>query len=526
MGAPRTGSVAGGPQRRARPRRARATLPRVTAASQARDVPRARPLEGGSGRLRRDLGTLESYATLLGILIGAGIFKVTGQAWTLTGPSVVLGYVVLAPAVLSTAVAYAVFLSTPLGTQPGGEYTHVSRTFGGYGIAFVGAWLKIISYVGALAYLAAAFADYLIPLLGAALPVAAHRSLLALLSLALVYAVHVAGVRWFGRVQVVMCALLGLSLLVLVAPGLLAVRPEHYRPFFTHGLGGFAASLPPIFFAYAGFEALAQTAGEVRDSTRRLPAVFLKGVTATTVIYLLMSLVAFGVLPGEVLGASAAPMAAVGAVYLHTWAAWFVTLGAVLALATSLNSTMLVPSRLAMMLARDRLAPAFLGRVHARTGTPVRGLTLTFAGAGALLLSGQVSLALNIAVFALVLLYLIHSVALLLLPRLNPELHAAVRLPLSLAVRRVAGAFSVLAMGGLVAVQVVQDVRALSRSSFAERVTGQSLTTLELCALWALLGAAIYALERRRGRRDAHDYDAAFRSPPPDAPSPEPEPAS
>jgi hypothetical protein len=40
-----------------------------------------------AGRLRRDLGTLESYAALLGILIGAGVFKVTGQAWLLTGPT-------------------------------------------------------------------------------------------------------------------------------------------------------------------------------------------------------------------------------------------------------------------------------------------------------------------------------------------------------------------------------------------------------------------------------------------------------
>jgi hypothetical protein len=40
--------------------------------------------------LRRDLGTIESYAALLGILIGAGIFKVTGDAWVLTGPSLIL----------------------------------------------------------------------------------------------------------------------------------------------------------------------------------------------------------------------------------------------------------------------------------------------------------------------------------------------------------------------------------------------------------------------------------------------------
>ena len=66
-------------------------------------------------RLRRDLGVVESYATIIGILIGAGIFKVTSDAWALTGPGVILGYFMLAPAVLATSVAYSVFVSTPLG---------------------------------------------------------------------------------------------------------------------------------------------------------------------------------------------------------------------------------------------------------------------------------------------------------------------------------------------------------------------------------------------------------------------------
>src|SRR5919205_1198418 len=67
------------------------------------------------GRLRRDLGTLESYAALIGILIGAGIFTVTSHAWSLTGPSVILGHALLIPAVLATSVPYAAYLSTPLG---------------------------------------------------------------------------------------------------------------------------------------------------------------------------------------------------------------------------------------------------------------------------------------------------------------------------------------------------------------------------------------------------------------------------
>ncbi|HEX7419928.1 MAG TPA: APC family permease [Thermoanaerobaculia bacterium] len=421
--------------------------------------------------LRRDLGTLESYAALLGILIGAGIFKVTGDAWQLTGPSIILGYFVLAIPVLATSVAYSVFLSTPLGREPGGEYTHISRTFGGSGLAFIGVWLKIISYTGALAYLARALADYVVDLIGRG-----AKTPIAVAGLLFFYVIHVAGVRWFGRIQVWMCALLFLSILVLVVPGLFAIKVANYRPFFTHGFAGFAASLAPMFFAYAGFESLAQTAGEVRDSTRRLPRIFLTGITATTIIYLLMTVVALGVLPGSRLATSSAPMADAAAQYLPVGVAAIVTLGAIMAVATSLNATFIVPSRVAIMLAQDRLAPRWLGRVSPRTGTPIIGLTITCAGALALLLTNQISLALNIAVYALVLLYFIHSLALLLLPRLNRPLFDSVTVAIPLGVQRAMAVLSMLSMAAL--------------------LTLLTLPTIELLVGWSAVGAVLYFASR------------------------------
>ncbi|MEA2239493.1 MAG: basic amino acid/polyamine antiporter, family [Thermoanaerobaculia bacterium] len=455
-----------------------------------------------SASLRRDLGTVESYATLLGMLIGAGIFKVTSDAWALTGPSVILGYLVLAPAILATSVAYSVFLSTPLGREPGGEYTHLSRTFGGYCLAFVGVWLKVISYIGALAYLARALGDYVVELFGGSMPKSAAMPV-AIGSLIFFYVIHVAGVRWFGRIQVWMCMLLGLSIVVLVVPGVFAIRPHNYQPFFTHGLGGFATALPLVFFGYAGFESLAQTAGEVRDSTRRLPRIFLRGILATTVIYFLMSAVAFGVLPGMELQRAAAPMAAVASRYLPMGAAWFVTLGAVMALTTSVNATMLVPSRVGIMLAEDGLAPRFLGSIATRTGTPVVGLTLTLIVTLLLLVSGQVSLALNIAVFALVALYFLHSLALLALPRANPSLFASVTLPLPLWAQRLSAVISLLFMGTLIVVQLAGDVDVLRRLSFRERIEHASLTTIELIVFWGVIGAVLYLIAARKRRRSA-----------------------
>ena len=464
------------------------------------------PVPDLSSRLRRDLGTLESYAALIGILIGAGIFQVTSQAWALTGPSVILGYLILTPAILATSIPYAAYLSTPLGREPGGEYLHISRTLNGFRLAYVGAWLKIISYIGAGAYLANAMAGYLIALSGNRIDAQRFRLPLALAALVVFYLIHVIGIRWFGRFQVIMSALKCLALLVLIVPGLFMLNSSNYVPFFTHGVSGFGASLLPLFFAYAGFESIAQTAGEVKDSTRRLPKILLKGITITALFYVFTSIVSFGVLPGGRLQASSAPMAEVASIYLPAGAAMFVTIGAIAAIMTALNGTIFVPSRLAIMFVEDGLAPRWLGFINKTTATPIRGLTLTLVCCALLLISGQLSLALNVAVFALVVLYFIHSLVFLFLPRLNLGLASEIQINLPRRVQQAAAVVSLISMGVMIVIQLRQDVEVLGTQTLSERISGQSLTSIELIVVWGIVGVALYQFARmqRSNQVDAH----------------------
>jgi len=214
-------------------------------------------------------------------------------------------------------------------------------------------------------------------------------------------------------------------------------------------------------------------------------------------------LVAFGVLPGARLGASSAPMTEVASVYLPWGAAILVTLGAIMAITTSLNPTLIVPSRLALIFVEDRLAPRWLGVVNARTATPVRSLTLTLLACLGLLISRQLALALNIAVFALVLLYFLHSLTFLLLPRLNPKLNQEITIGLPVWLQRLAAYFSVLSMGVLIVVQIASDFHALRTTSLLERIHGHSLTAVELAVAWSLIGAAMYAYARVMQKRDS-----------------------
>lgn len=461
-----------------------------------------------TSRLRRDLGSLESYATVIGILIGAGIFQVTSQAWAMTGPSVILGYLLLTPAILATSIPYAAYLSTSLGREPGGEYLHISRTLKGFRLAYVGAWLKIISYIGAGAYLANAMAGYLIALSGNRIDAQRFRLPLALAALLVFWLIHVIGIRWFGRLQVVMSALKCLALLVLIVPGLFVIDSDNYTPFFTQGLSGFGASLLPLFFAYAGFESVAQTAGEVKDSTRRLPGILLKGIIITALFYVLTSVVSFGVLPGGQLKVSSAPMAEVAEIYLPARAAIFVTIGAIAAIMTALNGTIFVPSRLAIMFVEDGLAPRWLGFINKSTATPIRGLTLTLICCALLLVSGQLALALNVAVFALVVLYFIHSLIFLLLPRLNPVLASETTINLPRRVQQAAAVVSLVSMGAMIAIQLRLDADVLTTQTLSERISGQSLTSIELILVWGIVGAMLYQFARMQRRAQVSKADA------------------
>jgi amino acid transporter len=191
-------------------------------------------------------------------------------------------------------------------------------------------------------------------------------------------------------------------------------------------------------------------------------------------------------------------MAEVASVYLPAGAAAFVTFGAIMAIMTALNGTMLVPSRLAILFVEDRLAPSWIGFVNPRTATPIRGLTLTLLACVALLVSGQFVLALTIAVFALVVLYFLHSLAFLVLPKWNPDLYSEIKLETPKWMLLGSAVVSLFAMGTMICVQVFQDIEVLRSQTLGQRIANHSLTSIELMVAWGLIGAALYLFYRLR----------------------------
>ena len=433
--------------------------------------------------LRRDLGPLSSYATIVGILVGAGIFRVTGEAGAVAGSAVPFAYLLFAPIVIATALAYSVFSSTPLGNRPGGAYLHISRTFGNYYIGFVAMWMKLVAFVGAISFMSTSFGEYMNFFIPGQDP-----RFWAIIVLLVFYGINIFGIKHYGRVQIGMLIVLIISILLLVVPGLAAVDLSYYNPILPKGWSGLLSAMPVLFFSYAGFETLAQTAGETKNATRTLPVIFVRGVLASVVIFFLMSFVAFGVLPANVLAQSQSAMADAAAVYLPPWGASIVALGAMSAFLTSINGSILVPSRMFFVFSEDRLMPGFLSVVHPKWRTPYVSLIISAAICIILIWTQSAQFLLNTGLIGIFIIYFLQGVALMMLPKVNRPLYESAQFKPSPLIVIGIGLFSA-------AVMLIFMI-AILKAVFVWTI------------LWLAVGSALFLVGRQQGRAAGFDYDA------------------
>ena len=402
--------------------------------------------------LKRDLGKVSGYATIIGILVGAGIFRVTGEAGAIAGSAVPLAYLLFAPIVISTALAYSVFVSTPLGMRPGGAYIHISRTFRNYFLGFIAMWMKLLAFIGAISFMATSLGEYMTFFLSGTDP-----RVWASLTMILFFGINLFGVRHYGIIQTIMLAILILSILVLVIPGVFAVNMEYYEPLLPKGFSGLLAAMPMLFFSYAGFETLAQVAGETKDPTRTLPMIFIKGVLVSVIIFFLMAFVAFGVLPAETLAQSESAMADAAAVYLPPWGAGIVAIGAMSAFLTSINGSILVPSRMLFVFSEDRLLPSFLASVHPKWRTPHVSLIISGIICTSLVWTKSSYFLMNTGLIGIFIIYIMQGIALVCMPTVNKSLYESARFKPPIWMLYILGSITILSMGYFTA-QIIADV--------------------------------------------------------------------
>jgi APA family basic amino acid/polyamine antiporter len=411
----------------------------------------------GVGRLRQDLSARHLVGFGIGIVIGTGIFTLTGvEARNTAGPAVVLSFAVAGVVALLAALCYAE-LAAGVPTA-GSAYSYAYATTGEI-VAWIIGWDLFLEFALGAAVVARGWSGYvgnLLDLPPSLFGEGATVNLGAALIVVVLTVVAALGIRESARVTgALVIVKVAICVFVIVA-GAWFVRGANLTPFIppaqpshgttglqqpliqwlaglepaVYGIGGIFTAAAVVFFAYTGFEAVANLSEETRRPARDLPLGLLGTLGLATVLYIGVSFVLVGMVHYPDIDPSAPIANAFDQVGLG-WASALVSLAAVAGLTSVILADLITMTRIGFAMGRDGLLPPAVAKVSPRTGTPLR-MTLIFAVAvlamGTFVPLEELAKLVSIGtLFAFVLV----SAAVPVLRRTRPELTRPFRVPFS-----------------------------------------------------------------------------------------------
>ncbi|MEV6414403.1 amino acid permease [Kribbella sp. NPDC051718] len=476
-------------------------------------------VEDARHRLPRLFGRRDLVVLGLGVMIGSGIFSLSGkQAAHVAGPAVIVSFLIAAVVCVLAAACYAELSSTiPVS---GSAYTFSYVTFGEMWAWLVG-WALVLELVTAAAIVARVWSAYFLATLdgfGVSLPAGvaqffgpdAKLNLVAPLLLLVLTALIVTGTKLSSRVlTVVVLAKVAVILLVVIV-GATHINFDNYKPFVpdarpapatasptllswildssfgSFGLMGIFTAASSIVFAFIGFDLIATASEDARSPRKTVPQGMLLGVGAVTILYVAMAVVLVGMRPSSQLGGAAPVSEAMSAVG-EGWAANVVNLGALLALMTVIMVVLIAQSRVLFNMGRDGLLPKSLGRVSRVYSSPARAATAAGAAAIALTLYPKVLDLEELLVIGALFCFAFCAVGVLTLRRTEPNLERGFRVPM------------------------VPLIPLLSLAATLWLMLNLRTSTWTKFAIWMAVGLAIYGLygrwHSRLANEDSWDFD-------------------
>jgi amino acid transporter len=314
--------------------------------------------------LVRAVGLFGLTAISLNGVIGSGIFVLPATVAALLGPASPVAYVIAA--LVITLIVFCFAEAGGMFEEAGGPYLYAREAFGRF-LGFEVGWMFLLSRLAAGAAISDAFTKYL----GYFWPTARSgigRAIAITLLLGGLAWLNLLGVRYGARVVNLLTIAKILPLTLFVGVGLFFVDSSRYEFLALPDMGGLRQASLALIFAFGGFENASIPTEEVKNPTRSLPVALLISISLTTILYILIQVVALSTLPG--LASDPTPLASAGRTFLGAAGAAIITVGAILSTTGSNSALVLVGPRILYALAQGRQLPAALARVHSRYRTP------------------------------------------------------------------------------------------------------------------------------------------------------------
>ena len=356
-------------------------------------------------KLKRSIGLWSAVAINVGAIIGGGIFVVTGIVAGYAGAALVVSMVLAGLIAFITAWSFARLTAW----QPvEGSVYEYGRQLVAPSAGFLGGWMWLVANTFTGAAVSLGFANYLT----AVFPSLPTGVVAAVLCLALT-GLNVVGAKESANVNNVFVAIKLAVLAFFVLFGVFSVNTGNFSPFIpvSNGIQGVLYGTFFIFFAYGGFARVAVVAEEIKDAKHNVPRALLLSLGISMVVYILVGLVAVGLLGPAGLAASSSPLTTAIGVTGNSFAMQIVSFGGLVATASVLLTAILGVSRMAFSMARRGDLPSTLARLHHRFLTPYYAIVATGVLMAVLVLFVDLTSVVAVSTFALLFNYSITNIS-------------------------------------------------------------------------------------------------------------------
>ena len=414
--------------------------------------------EGHHTRLSKRLSAWDLMGFGIGIVIGTGIFTLTGvQAKNNAGPAIVISFAIAGVVSVLAAICYAE-LAAAVPTA-GSSYTYAYTTIGEI-FAWIIAWDLILEFALGAAVVSRGWSGYLQDALSLPTSVFGEESTVNLGAIAIALVLGVVAMIGIRESKWVTNALVVIKVSVcvfVVVVGIFFVKAANLAPFVpdskpvpesealsglkqplwqwisgadptAFGFTGVFVAAAVVFFAYSGFEAVANLGEETKDPAKDMPRGLLGTLAICTVLYILVCFVITGMVKYTGLSEGAPISDAFDQVGMG-WASILIAVAAIAGLSSVILVDIVAMGRIGFALCRDGLLPAWIGEVHEKWETPYRVTIGTTAVV--MLLAGFVpldALAEMVSIGTLFAFFVV-SIAVIVLRRTRPKMKRPFRVP-------------------------------------------------------------------------------------------------
>lgn len=327
--------------------------------------------------LERSVSLFQATVYGVGIILGAGIYALIGEAAGIAGNAIWISFVIAALIATCSAISYAELSS--LYPKSAAEFVYVKEISGSPLLGFMVGYVTVVTGIISVSAVALGFSTYF------KLYLDTDPVLVAIVLILFVATLNFSGIQQSARVNTLLTFVEAGGLIFIIIIGASYIGNVNLLVFdagaTVSGESGWKpmmAAAALIFFAYQGFEDIANIA----ETT--VPLALLLSLLITTVIYILVAVVAVNVVPAESLYAasqldnpSEGPLALVASTALRSPLGG--NLFTIIALCATANTVLvlhIVSSRMIYGIARDNCLPEFLARVNRKTKTPVSAVVL------------------------------------------------------------------------------------------------------------------------------------------------------